>query len=152
MCDQILKNIALDKLIDSPRFFGKSRLGFELAFNSGSAFSLFENSTIIITVISMLVVTFLIFYYPKCQSRAMFLAVNLVITGAFGNIIDRFVRSPYYGRGRVVDFIAILRWPTFNLADTFVSIGVLIAIISLFLESKRIPESSNDNEQNRGLN
>lgn len=47
----------------------------------------------------------------------------LIISGAFGNIIDRLIY------GFVIDFIAVWRWPNFNLADIYISIGILIMIV-----------------------
>lgn len=50
-------------------------------------------------------------------------ALVLIISGAFGNIIDRVTR------GFVIDFIGVWRWPNFNLADTYISIGILLMIV-----------------------
>lgn len=50
-------------------------------------------------------------------------AVALIIGGAIGNIIDRIVN------GFVVDFIGIWKWPNFNLADSFITVGVLLIIV-----------------------
>jgi len=52
-------------------------------------------------------------------------ALGLVVGGATGNLADRVTR------GAVVDFIAIMRWPTFNLADAAMSVGTAMAVWSL---------------------
>lgn len=130
--DQVSKNIALAKLENGARFFGETRLGFELAYNSGSAFSLFENSTLILAILAFVIAICLIVYFPKCQSRMLQIGINLIIAGAFGNLLDRFVRTPYYGKGHVVDFIVLWNWPNFNIADSLICVGVVIGIIASF--------------------
>lgn len=50
-------------------------------------------------------------------------ALILIISGALGNVIDRITR------GFVVDFIAVWRWPNFNLADAYISCGILLMIV-----------------------
>ncbi len=50
-------------------------------------------------------------------------ALILIISGAFGNIIDRLVH------GFVIDFIAIWLWPNFNFADAYISIGILLMLV-----------------------
>lgn len=142
LADQLSKNFAMSKLQDGPNFFGGMRLGFELAYNSGSAFSLFGGSTIILTVLSICICGYLIYSYPRGHSRLMQLAFNLIIAGALGNVVDRFVRTPYYGKGKVVDFLVLWDWPTFNIADSLVTVGVILAVIStLFFSSKRSESS-----------
>jgi len=62
-------------------------------------------------------------------------ALTLIISGALGNIIDRIAR------GFVIDFIAVWRWPNFNLADTYISIGILLMIV-FYGRIKRVKSSS----------
>lgn len=143
--DQLTKNIALSNLKDKAKFFGGTRLGFELRYNSGSAFSLFENSTIYLTILSIVIVIFIIRYYQQVQSRLIQIALSMIVAGALGNLIDRFVRVPYYGKGRVVDFLVLWQWPTFNVADSLVSVGVVIAILSTFQKANLVTDASKQN-------
>lgn len=134
--DQLSKALALNSLKDSRKFFFDTRLGFELAYNSGSAFSLFTGSTFILTILAIAIAIALFLYYPKCDSRLMEIAFTFIITGALGNIIDRFFRTPYWGKGRVIDFLVLWDWPTFNIADSFVSVGVALAVIATVLAGR----------------
>lgn len=134
--DQLSKNFALSALKDKPNFYFGTRVGFELRYNSGSAFSLFENSTLILTLLSILIIAFIVRYYPKAQNNLMQIALSMIVAGAFGNLIDRFFRVPYYGKGRVVDFLVLWQWPTFNLADSLVTVGVVLAVISTIIFDK----------------
>ena len=62
-------------------------------------------------------------------------ALILIISGAIGNIIDRLIR------GFVIDFIGVWRWPNFNLADTYISLGILLMIV-FYGRIKRVKISS----------
>lgn len=135
--DQVSKHWARTTLEDNPKFIGDTKIGFALAYNSGSAFSLFENSTIYITIIATLVVTILIYLAFSTKRFSMSLAYVLIAVGAFGNIIDRITQYPYRGHGAVTDFIKIGSWPTFNIADSAISIGAFILIISSFIGERK---------------
>jgi signal peptidase II len=59
----------------------------------------------------------------------------LVCAGALGNLLDRVFRGPV-GRGTVVDFVDFRFWPSFNVADSAISIGAVILIIGSFVEDR----------------
>ena len=87
---------------------------------------------------SSLVAFFVLFCYKKCALNHVFLSYGLALIfgGAIGNLIDRF------RYGKVVDFldfyIGNLHWPAFNVADSAVSIGMLIFLFHILF--KRFPE------------
>ncbi len=56
-------------------------------------------------------------------------SLALVLGGAVGNLVDRLVRSPGFLRGEVVDFIKVPNWPTFNVADCAITVGVILIAI-----------------------
>jgi len=89
--------------------------------NTGAAFSLFPNATLVLAVFSALVVGGLVVFAPRIQELGIKWELGLFLGGALGNLIDR-VRD-----GAVVDFLDFRIWPVFNLADTALVIGVLIA-------------------------
>ena len=65
--------------------------------------------------------------WPHLHKRSGFIAAVLVLVGAFGNLIDR-IRLHY-----VVDYLALPWWPIFNLADSFVVIGIaILLVVTLF--------------------
>jgi len=86
----------------------------------------------LITVLSAVALVIVIYYFLKIHAKCVWELVSLsfIIGGAVGNIIDRIVQ------GYVVDFLDVyiknLHWPTFNVADSFISIGVIILIISIW--------------------
>jgi signal peptidase II len=53
----------------------------------------------------------------------------LVLGGAIGNLVDRLFRSPGFLRGAVVDFVHVGDWPTFNVADSAITIGAVLVIV-----------------------
>ena len=97
--------------------------------NSGSAFGLFPNQTVLLIVASVAAIGFLVYFYrvyamPRPLLR---LAIGLQLGGALGNLIDR-LRA-----GEVVDFIDVGAWPIFNLADSSIVVGMTVLFGILML-------------------
>ena len=97
--------------------------------NPGAAFGLNVGSPLLHTAFSILALGILVYLYRSLAENERFLrlALCLVLGGAVGNIIDRLYL------GEVVDFfdfgLGDLRWPIFNFADSFVTVGVLLLIL-----------------------
>jgi signal peptidase II len=66
------------------------------------------------------------------QSRAWATALGLLLGGALGNLSDRLFRAPGPLRGHVVDWIALPHWPVFNIADSAIVTGGLLAVLLAF--------------------
>jgi signal peptidase II len=101
--------------------------------NTGSAFGLFQNQTIVLTIIAVvgLVVIFFFFHYLP-QSMLSSFILGLIVGGDLGNLTDR-IRL-----GRVTDFIYFrlwndFYWPAFNVADSALSIGIIALAIFLIV-------------------
>ena len=89
-----------------------------------------------ILVIVGLLVTSLIYYLMiNSFKRLEKLAYFIIIIGALSNILDRIINS------YVVDFISLhydnFYWPAFNLADIYITIGIIMLIVSFFIKSKK---------------
>lgn len=99
----------------------------EYAENQGIAFGLnIPAPQLMFSVLTLLLIIFIIYLAIKELNLGLKLsqfAIALILGGALGNLIDRITR------GFVVDFIAIWKWPNFNLADSFIVIGVLLLVI-----------------------
>ena len=95
--------------------------------NSGIAFGLFPSATWLVIVLTSAVVVWLSVFFARSGGRHPILPVGLglVLGGSVSNLVDR-VRL-----GHVTDFLDIGFWPAFNLADTFivVGVGVLLAVL-----------------------
>jgi signal peptidase II len=95
--------------------------------NSGIAFGLFESATAIVTVLTALAVGWMLVFFARSGSRHPVLpaALGLLIGGSISNLVDR-VRL-----GHVTDFLDLRWWPAFNLADSFIVVGVAILLLTL---------------------
>jgi signal peptidase II len=63
------------------------------------------------------------------QSRAWATALGLLLGGALGNLADRVFRSPALFRGYVIDWIELPHWPVFNIADSAIVTGGILAVL-----------------------
>ncbi len=105
-------------------------LDFVYVWNYGISFGLFKEyyqySNYILFGLNSIIVLYLITNLIKSQSKIQTLALNLIIGGAIGNLLDRAIR------GAVFDFIYFnyhdFDFPAFNLADSFISIGAAFFI------------------------
>lgn len=130
LADYLTKYAALSFLSDAPVKILGNILKFELTFNTGAAFSLATSKTIYLSVFAMAVAGFIFFFVSRIDSTKWAIALGLVLGGIFGNLSDRIFRSPGGLQGAVVDWISVPHWPTFNIADSAVVVGV-VSIVSL---------------------
>lgn len=98
-----------------------------LVRNSGSAFGLFAKFPIVIFLVNVGIMALVILWALRSQGPG--LPLGLVIGGGLGNLADRILRPPGWGLGKVVDFLYLPFWPTFNLADTAIVIGVFLLVL-----------------------
>jgi len=127
LADQVTKYWArtLDEPID---IVGSLR--FNLAFNSGAAFSRFEGWGSVIGVVGIIIVAVLLRTSRSVSNRAGAVCLGLVIGGALGNLVDRVVQpGPGLFGGKVTDFIDVQWWPIFNVADIALTCGGLALVL-----------------------
>jgi signal peptidase II len=140
LIDQISK-IILDKVL----VLGESHTVFEKflyitkAYNDGVSFSMLTGKRFLVILISIAVMIFLFFYMKKFkENKKNIIAFSLVFGGLFGNLLDRLIH------GYVIDFIDFYifnyNYPIFNFADSFICIGILIILYSIYM--------GEDNEDN----
>ena len=100
--------------------------------NSGAAFGTFQNGNSVFTVLAIVVIAAIIYYYPRVDANdwTLRLAMGLQLGGAAGNLIDRLMMQ------RVTDFIAVGTFPVFNVADASISVGVVILVLSVWLKER----------------
>ena len=97
--------------------------------NTGAAWSILDNNTWMVTVISLLIIIGIIYYVyrNRVSKKILKIGYGLILGGAIGNFIDRIVY------GYVIDFIDIdifgWNYPIFNLADMFIVVGVILVMI-----------------------
>jgi len=110
--------------------------------NSGIAFGLFSSRTAAVIVLTGIAVVWMLVFFARSGARHPVLpvALGLVIGGSMSNLLDR-VRLGY-----VTDFLDLRYWPAFNLADSFIVIGVLVLLGALVFAERepRRPRSVRD--------
>ena len=100
--------------------------------NSGIAFGLFASATAIVTALTAIAVAWMLVFFARSGARHPVLpvALGLLIGGSTSNLIDR-IRL-----GHVTDFLDFKYWPAFNLADSFIVVGVAILFGALVLADR----------------
>ena len=132
--DQLTKFLAETYLAAGPVNVLGDLLKFRLAYNDAAAFSLGFGQTWLLTLASSAAVLALLVYGPRVKTNDWSLIAGFALGGAAGNWIDRMFREPAVFNGHVVDFIQIpFNFPIFNLADSFLVIGLTLAVIRTLL-------------------
>lgn len=106
--------------------------------NTGAAFGIGQNLNVVFSILALVVVGGILFYFPQIPSTDGYFrwALSLQLGGALGNLIDR-LRI-----GHVTDFISVGNFPVFNVADSCITIGVGVLLLGLWLEERnQQPES-----------
>jgi signal peptidase II len=127
--DQLTKIWAVAALSDGPVEVIGTLLQFRLTRNPGGAFSLLTGLTPVLAVLAAAMVVYIVRTTRRTTDVVMAYSLGLVLGGAVGNLVDRLIRSPGFLRGEVVDFIKVPNWPTFNIADCAITVGVIIIAI-----------------------
>jgi signal peptidase II len=127
IADQFTKQIVISQLGLGDSVHVTGPLYIHHVTNPGIAFGLFSSWASIVTVVTACAVGWMLLYFAKAGARHPILpvALGLLIGGSLSNLIDR-IRL-----GHVTDFLDLRFWPAFNLADTFIVVGVAILLAAL---------------------
>ena len=119
-----------------------------LLYNDGAAFSILSDAggwqRWFLSIVSFAVSCFIFFWILRLErsERLLGFALAIILGGAIGNLIDRVLL------GHVVDFILLYYldffFPTFNVADTAISVGAILLIIEMFIKKKGRDEHGNN--------
>jgi signal peptidase II len=134
--DQITKHWAVSELNEGRIVDVVWTLRFALGFNSGFAFSQGQGLGPLIGLIAVGASVWLVRAALKASVRWMSYAYALIAGGAIGNVIDRLFREDKWMRGRVVDFIDFQWFPVFNIADSSISIGAVLLVAGVWMQSR----------------
>ena len=128
--DRVSKIYAIKHLMNNDGYSVNDFLNFDLVWNTGIGFGLFSvEANITYHLISLLIFIVIIFLFylitkAKFTDKILF---STIVGGAIGNLYDRLV---YYAVPDFIDFhINQFHWFTFNIADIFISIGIILIII-----------------------
>lgn len=140
LIDQVSKAVISSKLSPGESIpIIKDILHITFVKNTGAAFGLFKDSAFFFIAVSVIAVVIIGTILLKAVRNERFydnflfnFGLILIMSGALGNLMDR-VRLRY-----VVDFIDVRIWPVFNFADTSITIGTALLIISFAIFDKKI--------------
>ena len=164
--DQISKYFAISKLEFAQSIALIPNLNMTLVYNEGAAFGFLGEAggwqRWLFSLIAIGVTGYLLFWLRSLDQsqKRLALAISLIISGAFGNLIDRiaqakvtdFIDFYYSSSGQCIPFFYPLsdymggyncHWPSFNLADICISLGAIVLLLDVFLED-RSDEKSTD--------
>jgi signal peptidase II len=123
--DQATKALVEANLVPGEHVGVAGPLELTLAHNSGVAFGLAAGGGVALVALTLVALGFVGVLFARNPSRpGMWIAVGLLVGGAVGNLIDR-VRAD-----AVTDYIDLLSWPPFNLADVAITLGVIVLALS----------------------
>ena len=138
--DQLVKWAVVSNIkLGEVKGFVPSIMSLTYLQNTGAAFSILENQQWLFTIITLLVIGGAIWYLIKNIKGSFWLisGLTLIIAGGLGNFIDRL------RQGFVVDMFQVdfINFAVFNVADTYLTFGVLIMLIVIIKEENNGSES-----------
>ncbi len=100
--------------------------------NTGAAFGLFPDGSFVFAIVAILVSIAIVFYWPQIPKEMPWLrlALALQMGGALGNLTDRLSQRP------VTDFISVWTFPVFNVADSCITVGVIVLVIATWVDER----------------
>ena len=130
LLDQASKSLVLSTLgFERSKNIIPNLLNFTLVKNKGAAFSLLNNFTSFLTIVSIITSLLLIIIILKSSPKSYWNSIGLayLLGGTIGNGIDRFLK------GYVLDFFELvpINFPIFNLADVSINIAIICFIIDI---------------------
>jgi signal peptidase II len=137
--DQLTKQVVAQTLTLGEEVEIAGPFSIHHVHNSGIAFGLFSSATSIVIGLTALAVLWMLVFFARSGARHPVLpvALGLVLGGSVANLLDR-VRLGY-----VTDFLDFDRWPAFNLADTFIVVGVALLFFSFVAADRTSPRVGN---------
>jgi signal peptidase II len=131
--DQLTKHVVVSRLGPDEAAQVVGPLSIHRIENSGIAFGLFTSATSLVIALTAIAVVWMLIYFARSGARHPVIpaGLGLLIGGSVSNLVDR-VRLGY-----VTDFIDFGWWPAFNLADSFIVVGVGVLLAALVIADRR---------------
>ena len=129
VADRVTTTLAEHHLHEATHVWGP--FGLALEFNSGLAFSLFTGRATLVTVVLGVGVVVLGLLVTRVRTWSQAAGGGLVLGGGLGNLSERVVSDHH---GLVADFVTLSHWPTFNVADACITIGVVVLAASVLFD------------------
>ena len=106
--------------------------------NTGAAFGMLPGMGTVFTILPIIVIIVIIFYFPQVPKHEWYLrlAMAMQMGGAAGNLVDRLAR------GHVTDFVSVGRFAVFNVADASISVGVAVLLVGIWIAERRMKQEA----------
>ncbi|MBM3925173.1 MAG: signal peptidase II [SAR202 cluster bacterium] len=142
LLDQVTKYWAEENLCPSRSIPEEGSFRLTCTYNTGTAFGLFPDQTILLIIASFIGmgVLLLVYRHQPFPSPWLRLSLGMQLGGAIGNLTDR-LRF-----GQVTDFVQLAWWPVFNLADASIVIGIIILIAVFILSGDKDEKKAQDTD------
>ncbi|MCW2495860.1 MAG: signal peptidase [Jatrophihabitans sp.] len=136
--DQLSKSLVLATHAGTRPGSGGGWISIVLARNHGASTGIGADHPLIVTGIEIVAIGFVTALALGTRNRVVAISLALVLGGALGNLLDRFVRAPGLGRGAVVDWIHFGgRGGSLDVADVAIQLGAIVALAATFVGSRR---------------
>ena len=111
--------------------------------NTGAAFGMFQGGNAVLIGLTVAITLAILVYYQSLPEGHLFqrICLALMVGGSIGNLIDRLTL------GYVVDFVAVGRFPVCNLADSCVTVSVVLLLISTIIEERKAQSTEKPSEE-----
>jgi len=133
--DQITKAWAVAAL-DEPVHLIGDFLRLAVTRNPGAAFSSFPGGGRILGVVAVIIIGLLAVLIERTDRTMEIVTMGMILGGAAGNLVDRICRGTGVLDGHVVDFFDFSFFPTFNVADSAISVGVVMLLLVTLLRAE----------------
>jgi signal peptidase II len=136
--DLVTKRIAAASFADQPLTVIPGVLRFTFGENPGAAFSMFQDGGQFLALAAMVAVVVVLVALRTPRPTMEVVAFGLIMGGAVGNLIDRIARADSFLDGRVIDWIQFPNFPIFNIADSAITISVVLLFVATWQQSRRV--------------
>ena len=126
--DVVSKLVVVARLRDPVKLLG-GLLTLRLTRNPGAAFGMAGSATVVFSAVAVAVVVVIVRTVRRLRSLGWAITLGLILGGALGNLTDRIFRAPGPLRGHVVDWLELPHWPIFNVADSAIVCGAVLAVL-----------------------
>lgn len=122
--DQVVKALVVDALLRGEQRDLLGPVKLVNTRNTGVAFGQLQDGGIVVSLVIAVALGALLVYFARNAGKPLiWLPTGMLLGGALGNIVDR-VRE-----GAVIDFLKLPHWPAFNVADSAITVGVVILLV-----------------------
>ena len=144
--DMLTKRWAANAFRDEAQVVIPGILTFRFTENPGAAFSMFRNAGPFLGLAAVVAVGFIGASLAKPRPRYEVVGFGMIIGGALGNLIDRIARGEGFLDGHVIDWVQLPNFPTFNVADSSISVAVAVLLIGLWRSGSAVGTASHEIE------